>query len=419
MKRHEPRADGGRRSGWAFAWLLLAGLVASGLPVVSAAPNRPPTFELPTGRSDAWMPRGGEQEWTCVASSADGRNLAAGVWDGRLHVSEDFGASWTLREEVRRWRALASSADGRRLVAAVEDGRIHVSDDGGTTWVARENPRRWSAVTSSADGRILAATVAGGRIHVSTNAGVTWTPRAMTGDWRGIASSADGRNLVAAAYRGDILASTNSGETWQPVGSPGAWTALAASADGRFVAAAESRGYVQVSKDGGATWLMTDSNPSVLSGRTRAWQALACSADAGILVGVDAKIADERDAAAGYVIASNNQGETWDWLSRQRRWSAIAASADGHRLVAAARGGQLYTLGRTTSRHTVLTTTQSGPVSLPRFATGVAAGPAGEFARSVRFQVTADAPDLFAVPPKLQADGTLTFATGRGRAPPW
>ncbi len=394
-------------------WLIAACCVASSQPAASAAPNRPPTFELPSGPEDVWEPRETDREWTCVAGSADGRQLLAGVREGRLHHSTDFGATWTPREEIRRWRAAASSADGRRLVAAVEAGRIHLSDDAGSRWHAREGIRNWSSVATSVDGRILAATVADGFIHVSTDAGATWTPRASEADWRGVACSADGRRLAAVVRLGRVHVSSDAGVNWTRCGVTGHWSAIASSADGGFLAAAETNGLVHVSRDGGASWRVTDSNPGRRSWQTRVWRAIACSADAAVLAGVDSIIPDPPGDRlwSGYVLASPDQGGTWDWISRQRDWSAIACSADGRRLVAAARGGRLYTLERTTSRYTLFTLTQSGPVSIPGFATRIASGPRGEPAQQVRFEVTADSPALFAAPPALLSDGTLTLAT--------
>jgi hypothetical protein len=52
-----------------------------------------------------------------------------------------------------------------------------------------------------------------------------------------------------------------------------------------------------------------------------------------------------------------------------------------------------------------------GQVSVSHWATGISAGPADEAQQTVAFTVSVDKPSLFAVPPAIAADGTLTFKT--------
>lgn len=412
MKACQPKAS---RAWKAVARLLL--VLVAGFPATSPGADSAPQFELPTGKADFWTPRESARDWTCIACSDDGRRVIAGVWDGRLFLSPDFGVTWSPRDEARRWRAVASSADGQRLVAVVADGRIHLSDDGGETWIARENPRKWSAVTSSADGRLLAAAVAGGRIHTSTDAGHTWTPRATDADWRGIASSADGRRLTAVAYLGHIHTSTDAGLTWSAHELLGAWAAVASSADGTTLAAAEWNNYIHVSTNGGASWVQTRSNPGHKEGTRRHWQAVCCSADGEVISAVDAinpLFTKARNRYSGHASTSANRGATWDLHAPMANWSAIASSADGQRLVAASRNGRVFTLERTTSRHSLLAPTGSGPLAFPRFAISIPSRPGspGNPEPRIRFRVIPEDQGLFLAPPEIAPDGTLTFATG-------
>ena len=56
----------------------------------------------------------------------------------------------------------------------------------------------------------------------------------------------------------------------------------------------------------------------------------------------------------------------------------------------------------------------SGPASLPAWATGITPGPPSEAWQTVTFIVTPSSPNLFAVPPAIAADGTLTFTPQTG-----
>ncbi len=55
----------------------------------------------------------------------------------------------------------------------------------------------------------------------------------------------------------------------------------------------------------------------------------------------------------------------------------------------------------------------AGTVTVPRWVTGISAGPADESGQSVKFDVVASAPSLFASGPRVTADGTLIFRPAR------
>ena len=80
---------------------------------------------------------GSAAAWSCVATSACGSHLVAGVaGDGKLRFSSDSGATWAERGERRSWQCVASSADGSRVVAGAADGLLYRSVDSGETWAA-------------------------------------------------------------------------------------------------------------------------------------------------------------------------------------------------------------------------------------------------------------------------------------------
>jgi streptogramin lyase len=187
---------------------------------------------------ETWTPRESNRNWTSVASSADGRKLVAGAFQGQVYTSTDSGVTWTPRESNRQWFSVASSADGSKLVAVVSGEKIYTSTDSGVTWTARASNQYWTSLASSADGSKLVAGPDGGQIYTSTDSGVTWTPRESNRHWYSIASSADGSKLVAVDHIGLIYTSADSGVTWTPRESKRVWIAVASSSDGNKLVAA-------------------------------------------------------------------------------------------------------------------------------------------------------------------------------------
>jgi hypothetical protein len=216
----------------------------------------------------------------------------------------------------------------------------------GRVWVAHELDCDWREVSSSADGSKLAAVefgypLGGGWIYLSDDAGQTWKLRAQQAFWLSVASSADGTKLVAGAYRGSLFRSTNAGLTWAAVAQPGNWTSVAASADGvRWVASdagTNGGGRIHTSSDCGLTW-----KPR---GNLRDWLSVCSSADGTRLSAVHGMHDHAGNASSGYPHVSSDGGGTWHptMTDQARRWSSIACSANGQRLVASVYEGGLYT----------------------------------------------------------------------------
>jgi hypothetical protein len=113
------------------------------------------------------------EEWSCVASSADGSTLAAVAFDGVIYTSTNSGNIWISNNVPnQRWSSVAMSADGSKLAAVAfvpiypYNGAIYTSADSGNTWISNNVPnQRWSSAASSADGSKLVATVFSGGIY--------------------------------------------------------------------------------------------------------------------------------------------------------------------------------------------------------------------------------------------------------------
>ena len=271
-----------------------------------------------------WTPRDSGRAWNSIASSDDGRKLAATTAGSQIYVSSNYGTNWTAVENGRNWSAIASSADGNKLVATVNGGQIYTSTNSGATWTPRDTGRAWISVASSASGDILIAGVSGNLNYLSTDSGFTWTPYPIAAGGK-LACSADGLKMVVAVNNGQIYTSTDSGGTWIPRVAAAAWSAVASSADGVKLVATINPGQIYTSTDSGGTWTNRDSS--------RAWNGVASSADGTRLAAT---------VSGGQIYTSIDSGLTWAARESNRSWTAIAVSADGTRLAATVNGGQIY-----------------------------------------------------------------------------
>ncbi|MBI4659535.1 MAG: hypothetical protein HY735_11905 [Verrucomicrobia bacterium] len=234
-----------------------------------------------------------------VAASADGTKLVAlPATGGPLYTSADSGSNWTARISADNWSKVASSADGTKLFAAsyifsfgvVVSSDFWVSTNSGVNWRSNSFAGRsiFSALASSADGAKLVAGSLGG-IYTSSDSGETWNfvfalPANVfaPGSVSGLASSADGTRLVAVdGNLGFIYTSTNSGTNWTARAGPLGrnWRAVASSADGMRLVAGSVYGVsgpdggIFTSIDSGVTWTL-----SLAFGSTD-WYVVKSSAD--------------------------------------------------------------------------------------------------------------------------------------------
>ncbi|MBF0464470.1 MAG: hypothetical protein HQK88_09540 [Nitrospirae bacterium] len=291
----------------------------------------------------------GSRNWYSIASSSDGKRLAAVVRNGYIYTSTNSGASWTAQTNAgsRNWYSITSSSDGTKLTAGVWNGYIYTSADSGATWTEQTNAgsRDWNSISSSSDGTKLAAVDEGGAIgyiYTSTDSGATWTQRTSAGstNWCSITSSSDGTKLATTvcSSSGYIYTSTDSGATWDNQTSAGSryWSSIASSSDGTKLAAVDdSPGYIYTSTDSGATWTEQTSADS------RYWQSIASSSDGTKLAAGD---------LGGYIYTSTDSGVTWteQTSAGSRGWYSIASSSDGTKLAAVDEygsevGGYIYT----------------------------------------------------------------------------
>jgi hypothetical protein len=194
----------------------------------------------------------------------------------------------------------------------------------------------------------------------------------------GLAASADGVKLAVASvgyaesiqvggaspFPTPIYVSTNAGATWNTDNSPSNyWAAVASSADGKQLVAVPCAlatgldpfygggdGSIYTSSDAGMTWA-----PANAPGNT--WTAVAASADGTRLVAASCTVYNGGD---GLIYVSTNSGASWaPSTAPYNDWSALASSADGTKLVATG-GPSLVVAERYASAGHIFTSTNGG-----------------------------------------------------------
>jgi DNA-binding beta-propeller fold protein YncE len=151
-----------------------------------------------------------------IASSADGNKLIAaqggsGSSNGFIFTSTNRGISWTQATNVpvSQWYSVASSANGENLLACAYSGRVYISTNSGVDWMPTALPtNNWNSVAESTDGTKLVALansvsptfgVGRGPIWTSMDSGNTWVSNSVaSAAWVCAAMSADGNKIVAS-----------------------------------------------------------------------------------------------------------------------------------------------------------------------------------------------------------------------------
>jgi hypothetical protein len=312
-----------------------------------------------TSPSPGWLPHEALRNWNAVASSSDGRRLAAAVNGGQIFVSDDAGANWLAHAPSNNWNSLAASADGSKWVASVSGGSIYTSADYGVTWnETTSGTGPWVCVASSADGSRLVAVKSGYAsygIYVSANSGLSWSQvYAQTSslelhqNWTSVALSADGLTILASAQAietvdysfpnppyyfvsyttGALFRSANFGASWGTVGPPAAWYSVASSTDG-------SAG---IALNGSTGKLGSSFNNWGPLGPSGGPVSFAASADCQQMIA---------SVGGNVALLTNVFVNQWFWSTSSApnnvHFDDITASADTSRAVAVVNGGRIYT----------------------------------------------------------------------------
>lgn len=160
---------------------------------------------------------------TCdVAMSYNGNYQT--IVSENIYTSNDYGFTWNTVDlnpgvdsdwDDRNWISVAMSSEGKYQTALEDVGEIYVSDDFGTTWTKKNNQvirdKQWRSVAMSANGRFQTALAKNGGVFVTIDHGDTWSLSVETTFgtrlWQGNSVSANAQYQTAVTYNGPIYVS--------------------------------------------------------------------------------------------------------------------------------------------------------------------------------------------------------------------
>ena len=204
-----------------------------------------------------------------ITVSNDGTRLLGAQWGGDIYTSSNSGVTWTNRGNPKAWWGFSSSGTGQVVVGITEKISVHISTDYGQSWSTPAGLAPSGTFTKSAvsdDGQKIMILDSYGRIYLSNNGGSTFTQRGEERNWYAGAMSGDGSRLYAAEGMdvgmtvGQIYTSVDFGLTWTPRSINNMWWQMRSSYDGKTVVAMASDKIdsVFVSTDYGVTWRRSD-----------------------------------------------------------------------------------------------------------------------------------------------------------------
>jgi hypothetical protein len=240
-------------------------------------------------------------------------------------------------------------------------------------------PDSFNGIASNSDGTILTAFKTTGEIYGSSDSGTTWTPRTVglpTGaQWQSIACSYNGAKVVVCSGRNNtaggsfVYTSSDYGVSWvlRTSGLPSSsgivdYRSVASSSDGtKLLVTAYWNRYIFRSTDSGATWTNIAINFIY-------WNAVACSADGQTIYAA---------ANEDYIYkATISTGGSASWVQCNNTgvpagtyWEGLWCSQDGVNVIANDYlQNYITTNGGITSPWTITTYGGLGPISTASYA---------------------------------------------------
>jgi hypothetical protein len=130
-----------------------------------------------------------QNNWSAVASSADGTHLAAADNGGLIYISTNSGATWfATSAPVANWLALACSADGSSFVALAGDGLLYTYANSGATVSTTDVP--------AASGGAVAISGNGSELAAVTDPGILYTEQTTDPPAPALRISIAGGNII-------------------------------------------------------------------------------------------------------------------------------------------------------------------------------------------------------------------------------
>lgn len=135
-----------------------------------------------------------EMLWNGISTDSSGQRILALSHNGTF-LSNDFGATWSLSSHHIASKCVSSST-GQHLTTMQSNGYIHISSDFGTTWTEAVSAglKKWHDIVSDSTGQRIVAvegqSSTGGGIHISADYGATWNRvNGMNNVWNSVSAS--------------------------------------------------------------------------------------------------------------------------------------------------------------------------------------------------------------------------------------
>ena len=297
----------------------------------------------------SWIPSNAPTtDWSGIASSSNGQNMAAVTTSGTIYTSTTSGQTWSLMYTLppnppnppNPFTSIASSSNGQILYATSPNstgtGGVFVSTNGGVNWTTISSlqtyPNNWIDVSCDGTGQnvvvsgwyLISPPIISG-VYYSTNYGSSFTPinpSSVNLRFGSITSNTGSGQYVAVVTtsfnggNGGIYYSSNYGANWaQSVGAPfsandylNIWTSIDSDSTGQYMAATyggttSSYFGVWLSTNYGANWTQSSLTQNNLA-------SIASSSNGSILItcrnGVD---------GVEQIWISTNYGANWTGIS--------------------------------------------------------------------------------------------------------
>ena len=283
-----------------------------------------------------------DKYWRAGALDADGSHQIAGIEDGRLWLSTNYGVDWTEQRPAgnvdAKWRGcLAIDADGSTIMAGASGGRLYLSTNSGGSWSeirpAGNANKNWNCAAMDDDGSVIVAGVSSGRLYLSTDTGANWSEIQPAGSsdcsWYDCTCDSDGSVIVAVNDDSHVYVSQNTGISWAsptPAGGVTGFRAVDCSSDGAVIVAANNQ-RCYLSSDTGANWSETQPAGDV----ARSWTGVALDA-----AGTKMMACCTSTTGRVYVYVDGSWSESNPLESGTAWWLFVAMSAMGGRTLTTA-----------------------------------------------------------------------------------
>ena len=285
-----------------------------------------------------------EPKWEFISSSRDGKYLIIGdraetylnmmgPTEGRLHISTNYGITWTETRPAGninyRWSSASISEEGDTIIAVSLGGPEH-SGFNGRIWLNKNGNWEnipsstlglgtlndlWQTTSISSDGNtILIGRIdeiqGKGDLYISTNRGTTWSNiKPVDRPFYTSDMSYDGNIIVVGTggySNGRLYKTENLGNSWSEIRPAGnvdkLWITVSLNKNGNTILAGAKNDRLYLSQDKGETW----TEMQILGDTNQKWISTSINDEGDILYAA---------IENGGLYKSTNSGENWTQLN--------------------------------------------------------------------------------------------------------